>query len=114
MKAIVLSASLLIALPIAAQTAAKPPQDAPKTPPAAQPSPNPAPAAPVISDALKAQFFKAQSMKLQADTQADRMGAVFQEAVANMQKACGNTYLLQLDRSGDPVCIATPSTPEKK
>ena len=103
MKRIVLSAILLFAMPLAAQTAAKPTQVAPK-PPATPP---------VISDVLKAQFFKAQAFKMQADMQAGKMSDIFQTAVSEMRKVCGDAFTLQTDQNGDPVCVANPARPTK-
>ena len=104
MKRIVLSAAILFAMPLAAQTA----KPAPETPKAA------APVTPVVSDALKAQFFKAQSFKVQADVQAEKANSIFQAAIAEMRKACGDSHTLTESQSADPVCVAKPERPEKK
>jgi septal ring-binding cell division protein DamX len=68
---------------------------------------------PVISDALRAQFFKAQSQMIQANAQAQQRQSEFQSSVAELQKTCGDKYTLQLNGNGDPECVARP-TPTTK
>ena len=99
MNRLILCAATLFALPLAAQTP-KPPQDAPKS-------------APVISDALRAQFFKAQAFMVQANDAAEKAQSNFQSAIAEMKKACGEKATLQSNQTGDPVCVVNPA-PEKK
>jgi hypothetical protein len=89
---------LLIALPLIAQTA-KP------TVPAKPPT---------ITDAQRAQFFKAQSQMIQANAQAQQKQTEFQAAIAEMQKTCGDTATLQSNPAGDPECVAKPPAPAKK
>ena len=99
MKRIPVIIALFLALPLIAQTA-KPPAP-PKTP--------------VISDAQRAQFFKAQSQMIQANAQAQQRQTEFQNAIAEMHKTCGDTATLQLNPNGDPECVAKPApakTPE--
>lgn len=69
----------------------------------------PAPAPPAISDALKAQFFKAQAQKIQADIAAQQKQQVFAQAVADLNKACGDGFEPQLNPAGDPACVAKPA-----
>jgi uncharacterized membrane protein YgcG len=91
--------ALFLAVPLIAQTA-KP--TVPAKPPA-------------ITDAQRAQFFKAQSQMIQANAQALQKQAEFQSAIAEMQKTCGDTASLNLNQSGDPECVAKPApakTPE--
>jgi hypothetical protein len=85
--------ALFLAVPLIAQNA-KPP--APPKPPA-------------ISDAQRAQFFKAQSQMIQANAQAQQKQSEFQNAIAEMQKTCGDTATLQSNPNGDPECIAKPA-----
>lgn len=102
---------LILALPLAAQTP-KPPSTLPPTPPTTVAKPVPPP---VISDRLRADFFKAQSQMIQANAQAQQRQTEFQNAVAEMQKTCGDAYTLQLNPNGDPECVAKPApakTPE--
>jgi hypothetical protein len=101
MNRIVLSAALLLALPMVAQTA-KPKE-----------APTPTAAAPVISDKLKAEFFKAQSFSVQASAQAEKAQNTFQNALVELKKICGDNYALQSDQTGDPVCVAKPPTEKK-
>ena len=102
---------LILALPLAAQTP-KPTSTLPPTPPSAAAKPVPPP---VISDRLRADFFKAQSQMIQANAQAQLRQTEFQSAIAEMQKTCGDTATLNLNQSGDPECVAKPApakTPE--
>lgn len=103
MKRIVLSAALFLSLPLAAQTDAKPAQDSAPKPPAV----------PVITDALKARFFKAQSFESQASVQAEKAQGALKAAIDEMRKVCGESSVLQSDQTGDPVCVAKPSTEKK-
>lgn len=82
--------SIFLALPLAAQ---------PRKP-AAKP--------PAISDALKAQFFKAQSQMIQAEAQVDQKRAAFQQVVQSLNQACGTEFHPQMNPQGDPVCVANP------
>jgi hypothetical protein len=95
---------LLLAVPAFAQQ--KPASTLPPTPPPAAAQPVPAP---VVSDAQRAQFFKAQSQMIQANTQASARQADFQMVVAELQKTCGDKYTLQLNAGGDPECVAKPA-----
>jgi len=100
---------LLLAIPAFAQQ--KPASTLPPTPPTAAAKPVPAP---VVSDAERALFFKAQSQMVQANTQAQSSQTHFQEVVAELQKTCGDKYTLQLNPNGDPECVAKPEpTPTK-
>ena len=93
--------ALLLAIPAPAQQ--KPASTIPPTPPtAAVKHATP----PVIPDALRAQFFKAQSQMIQANAQAQQRQGEFQSAVATLQAACGDAYTLQLNTNGDPECVA--------
>jgi hypothetical protein len=70
---------------------------------------------PAITDAQRAQFFKAQSQMIQANAQVQQRQTEFQNAVAEMQKTCGDAYTLQINPNGDPECVAKPApakTPE--
>ena len=93
--------ALLLAIPAPAQQ--KPASTIPPTPPtAAVKHATP----PVIPDALRAQFFKAQSQMIQANAQAQQRQGEFQSAVATLHAACGDAYTLQLNTNGDPECVA--------
>ncbi len=106
MTGTIFTAALLVVLLIGPQTAAKPSPEPPKPAPAAAP-------APAISDALKAKFFKAQALKAQADAQSEKIANLFQDAVDEMRKACGQDFTLQTDKNGDPVCAAKPPIEKK-
>ena len=96
--------ALLLAIPAPAQQ--KPASTIPPTPPtAAVKHATP----PVIPDALRAQFFKAQSQMIQANAQAQQRQTEFQAAIAEMQKTCGDTATLQSNPNGDPECVAKPA-----
>ena len=94
---------LILALPLVAQTP-KPPA-LPPTPPTAAAKPVPPP---VISDRLRADFFKAQSQAMQTSQLAKDSQASLQAIVAELQKTCGDNYTLQLNSGGDPECAARP------
>jgi hypothetical protein len=64
---------------------------------------------PTITDAQRAQFFKAQSQMIQSNAQAQQKQAEFQAAIAEMQKTCGDTAILQSNPNGDPECVARPA-----
>jgi len=77
---------------------------------ATKPSPpSPAPAAPAISDALRAEFFKAQSQMIQSSAQAKEAQSQFQSEITKMQQVCGETSTLQMSQTGDPVCVTKPA-----
>jgi len=92
---------LLLAVPAFAQQ-----KTAPTPPPAVAAKPATPPA---ISDAQRAQFFKAQSQMIQANAQAQQKQSEFQNAIAEMQKTCGDKYTLQLNPYGDLECVAKPA-----
>jgi hypothetical protein len=93
MRTLILATALIVALPLAAQTTK-------------QVTPAAAPAVPTISDAQRAEFFKAQSMMIQSATQAKTEQSNFQAAIAKLQQTCGETFTLQMSPSGDPICVA--------
>ena len=92
MKRIILPVSLFLALPLIAQTASQTTSAKP----------------PSITDAQRAQFFKAQSQMIQANAQAQQRQTDFQAAIAEMQKTCGDTAILYVNQFGNPECVAKP------
>ena len=70
--------------------------------------------APVITDAQRAEFFKAQTNFVQARDRAKEAQAQFQAAVAKLQASCGDAFTLQMNQGGDPVCVAKPKPEAKK
>jgi len=70
--------------------------------------------APTITDAERAEFFKAQSKLMAASEQAKEAQAQFQAAVAKLQAACGEAFTLQMNQGGDPACVAKPKPEVKK
>lgn len=74
------------------------------------------PNAPVPSDALKANFFKAQSEMIQAgdaakqaNQEAQQTQVKFQGVVKELTDFCGKDFQPQLDpKTKDPVCLAKP------
>ena len=89
---------LALALPVSAQTAK--PKDEPKPP--------------VITDKMRADFFKAQAKMLQDNSAAQQSQTAFQGIVAEIQKTCGDDYTAQVNPNGDPVCVAKPKPEAKK
>ena len=78
------------------------------------------PKPPTISDSVKLKFFKAQSEYMQAHSvaqqtaqDANQKNQVFQSVVKELQDACGKDFQPQMDKSGDPVCVAKPEAPKK-
>ena len=59
---------------------------------------------PVISDAHKAAFFKAQYQLLQANQQMQAAQAAMTAAVELLNKDCGDGHQPQIDPQADPVC----------
>lgn len=85
---------------------------------AAQP-PAAAKAAPVLSDKLKADYYKAQIHMKRAQEAVQAAQTEFQQMAAEFQKACGDGYEPQIDGNGDPICAVkaaapAPATPDKK
>jgi hypothetical protein len=64
---------------------------------------------PAISDAVKAQFFKAQSQMIQAKAQAQQAEQAFQQVVTTLNGACGESFAPQMNPQGDPVCAPKPA-----
>jgi hypothetical protein len=78
-----------------------------------------APKPPAISDALKAQFFKAQAQFIQAQAAAAQAqeaakekNTAYTDAVSAIQKACGEGFQAQMDDKSDPACVVAPKAPE--
>jgi hypothetical protein len=76
---------------------------------------------PTISDALKAQFFKAQAQLIQANAQVQQAQAgakaaqdSFTSAIDSLKKACGEGFQPQMDAQQDPSCVAMPKQGVKK
>ena len=80
--------ALLLAIPAPAQQ--KPASTIPPTPPTAA-AKHATP--PVIPDALRAQFFKAQSQMIQANAQAQQRQSEFQSSVANSRRPAATSTL---------------------
>jgi len=82
-------------------------------------SQNKAPAAPIISDKMQKDFFKAseESVRAQVAAQEAQKAAqasqeAFMKIVQQMRDACGKDFDLQIDpKTKDPICVAKP---EKK
>lgn len=96
---------LLFAIPVLAQT----PKPADKTKP------------PVITDAQKKEFFKAQAGLLQAEEAENQARQIMQQrqsiyagTVKTLQDACGKDFTLKSGPDGDPYCAVEPSKPEVK
>lgn len=76
-----------------------------------------APKPPVLSDALKAKFWKAQTQVQTAKNtyqetaqykMFERRNAELNAVVDELTKACGDGFQPQLDKDGDPACVALP------
>jgi hypothetical protein len=96
---------LALALPVLVYGQAPKAPTAPQAPPVAAAKPT---TPPVISDALRAQFFKAQSHQIQADQVAQQAKTEFQAAVDALRATCGDVSTLSLNAAGDPECVAKP------
>lgn len=78
--------------------------------------------APVVSDKLQKDFFKAsaefqgaQTAVTQATTTAQQKQAVLQTAVKDITDVCGADYHPEVNAAGDPVCVETKKPePAKK
>lgn len=75
---------------------------------------------PVISEALKLKFFKAQAQFSQAAEAAKASGenaqqkqVVVQDTVKEITKACGDEFIPNIEADGDPACIAKQPEPKK-
>lgn len=99
-------AILASAIPMLAQT----PTPKPALPPVAK-------VAPVISIELKAAFFKAESQAQSAQSDLEKIpqyqetlvkGKLLSTTVDRIREACGTDFELQLDATGDPVCVVKP------
>jgi hypothetical protein len=64
------------------------------------------PKPPVVSDDLRADFFKAQSELLQAQASMQQAQGAMSTVIENLNKVCGDKYQLQLDAAKNPACIA--------
>lgn len=64
---------------------------------------------PAIPAELQRDFFKAQSEFIQAQNVLNGKQSAYQDLLIKLGKSCGETYLLQLDGSGYPVCVAQPA-----
>ena len=71
-------------------------------------------AAPQITDAQRAEFFKAQAKAIGTSAEAKEAKTQFDAAVAKLQAACGDAFTLQMNQGGDPVCVAKPKPEAKK
>ena len=78
------------------------------------PTPPKAPEAPQITDAHKAEFFRAQ-LKMQTAQQAIQAAqAMMQAAVAHLTEDCGKDYNAKLTADGEPMCEKKPSVTSKE
>lgn len=71
---------------------------------------------PVLSDAQKAAFFKAQAQLQAAIMESDaasqkltKMRDALAAEVKQIQDACGKDFQPQMNHDGDPVCVAKPA-----
>jgi hypothetical protein len=61
---------------------------------------------PTIPDTIKAQFFKSQAQFMQAQAAAQEKQGAFTKVIDMMRKMCGDSFALNMDKDGDPVCEA--------
>jgi hypothetical protein len=73
----------------------------------------PTPQPPTIPDAVQAKFWKAQVQVKNAQAALQAAEQQVQEAVVEIQKACGADFQPQMNHVGDPVCAAKPKPPAK-
>lgn len=73
---------------------------------------------PVLSDKVKADYYRAQMHIKQAQEMQQVAQAEFKTMGEEFAKACGDDYQPQIDPNGDPICglkpSPAPSTPPKK
>jgi len=73
------------------------------------------PKPPTIPDGVQAKFWKAQSQLKSAQEALQNAQKQSEEAIAEIQKACGTNFVPQLGPTGDPICAPKPeSKPEAK
>lgn len=72
---------------------------------------------PVITEAQKLAFFKANSefqtantQALQAQQNAQQKSSALQTAIKAIEDACGKDYRVILDSDGYPVCVVNPKS----
>jgi hypothetical protein len=80
----------------------------------------PAPKPPVLSDAQKAAYWKANAEYQDAATKAQQAAqdreykqGPLRDAVEALRKACGADYTLGVDANHYPVCVAKPAEVKK-
>jgi hypothetical protein len=76
---------------------------------------------PKISLELQKEAFKAQSAYLQAESALEQTAEfkqmtakreAFVTASQKLSAICGDKFMLQLDKTGDPVCVVKPEPPK--
>lgn len=87
----------------------------------AQQPPAPAPKPPVVSDAVKAHYWKAQAEFQKAQTEAQQAAQAAQQkqvalqaSIEDLKKACGDDFVPLYDSTGEVACTAKPKPPETK
>lgn len=87
---------------------------------AQQPKPTvkPAPVAanhppPAIPETMQKDFWKAQAQMTNAEANLRSAQQAAQQAVQEIQRACGADFQPQSDAKGDPVCVPKPAPPPK-
>ena len=68
--------------------------------------------APNITDAQRAQYWRAQAEAIAAQRQAEQAAAQLQKAIEAMKEACGDLQLGEL--AGEPVCKPKAPAPPAK
>lgn len=71
-------------------------------------------APPAITDAHRAQFFKAQLQINQAQAAMTAAQQTMQAAVTDLSKDCGEKFTPSMGPAGDPVCTAKPEPAKEK
>ena len=66
----------------------------------------PDPKPPVVPDALRAEFFKAQAQLIQAKSNLDNASGVMTGVVEKLNKLCGDRHQFQMSQDNEPQCVA--------
>ena len=77
--------------------------------------------APVLTDTIKAKYWRVRSEADEAQATAQRDAQVAQQkasalndAVKALQDACGKDFVVQLGLDGEPTCVVKPKEPAKE
>ncbi len=66
-----------------------------------------APKPPVVPDALRADFFKAQAELIDAQDKMQKKSAAMTSVVEKLNNLCGDRAQFQMTQDNEPTCVAT-------